>query len=85
MRRAIGQLEATQATAREKTIVAEETSQKFEVALQRAELANHTKSEFLSKRPSYSRTPLNAIIGFSEVMMGKYLVRSANSIMLDKH
>ena len=72
LRRAIGQLEATQATAREKTIVAEETSQKLEVALQRAELANHTKSEFLSNMSHELRTPLNAIIGFSEVMMGEY-------------
>jgi signal transduction histidine kinase len=86
LRRAIGQLEVTQAilreqvvmtesalaTAREKTMVAEEAFQKLEVALQRAELANHSKSEFLSNMSHELRTPLNAIIGFSEVMMGQY-------------
>jgi hypothetical protein len=62
LRRAVAQLEATQAslrdqvtmtqsalaTAREKTIVAEEMSRKLEAALEKAELASRTKSEFLS-------------------------------------
>jgi len=86
LRRAIAHLEAAQAslreqvvmteralqTAREKTVIAEETSQKLEGAVQRAELANRAKSEFLSNMSHELRTPLNAIIGFSEVMMGQY-------------
>jgi signal transduction histidine kinase len=86
LRRALAQLNVTQAilhdqitvtenalaTARDKTIVAEETSQKLEAALQRAELANRTKSEFLSNMSHELRTPLNAIIGFSDMMMSQY-------------
>jgi signal transduction histidine kinase len=86
LRRAVAQLDATQAslrdqvtmtqsalaTAREKTIVAEETSQKLEAALEKAELANRTKSEFLSNMSHELRTPLNAIIGFSDMMIGQY-------------
>jgi signal transduction histidine kinase len=83
LRRAVAQLDATQAvlheqiamtesalaTAREKTLIAEETSQKLVAALGRAELANRTKSEFLSNMSHELRTPLNAIIGFSDMMM----------------
>ena len=65
--------EATQATAREKTIVAEETYQKLESpALPAGELANRTKSEFVSNMSHELRTPINTIIGLSEVMMGEY-------------
>ncbi|GEO36564.1 signal transduction histidine kinase [Skermanella aerolata] len=85
LRRAVAQLDATQsdlheqiamtanalATAREKTLVAEETSQKLVAALERAELANRTKSEFLSNMSHELRTPLNAIIGFSDMMMAQ--------------
>ena len=60
------------ATAREKTIVAEESAQKLEAALEKAEMANRSKSEFLSNMSHELRTPLNAIIGFSDMMIGRF-------------
>ncbi|EWY42711.1 histidine kinase [Skermanella stibiiresistens SB22] len=85
LRRAVAELESTQeslrgqitinqvalTTAREQTIVAEETAQALESALRQAELANRTKSEFLANMSHELRTPLNAIIGFSEMMVAR--------------
>lgn len=39
-----------------------------ERALQRAEAANHAKSEFLSRMSHELRTPLNAMIGFAQLL-----------------
>ena len=49
--------------------VTEETAEELMRAMQRAELANRTKTEFLANMSHELRTPLNAVIGFSEIIM----------------
>jgi signal transduction histidine kinase len=44
-----------------------------EIAKQRAEAANMSKSQFLANMSHELRTPLNAIIGFSDMMKGQLL------------
>ncbi|MCW8916384.1 MAG: ATP-binding protein [Magnetovibrio sp.] len=45
---------------------------KLQEALVDAERANHAKSEFLATMSHEFRTPLNAILGFSEMLRGQY-------------
>ena len=44
----------------------------LELAVQEANVANHSKSNFLANMSHELRTPLNAVIGFSELLRDKY-------------
>src|SRR5258706_149643 len=48
--------------------IAEETAHELNVAMQQAQSANKTKSQFMAMMSHELRTPLNAIIGFSEII-----------------
>ena len=54
----------------------------LEKEMQRAELANRTKTEFLNNMSHELRTPLNAVIGFSDMMRHEYLGPMENSAYL---
>ena len=54
----------------------------LEKEMQRAELANRTKTEFLNNMSHELRTPLNAVIGFSDMMRNEYLGPMENKTYL---
>jgi len=49
-----------------------ERTEQLEEAVQTADVANRTKSDFLASMSHELRTPLNAVIGFSQVLQEQY-------------
>ncbi len=56
------------ATSLENFIIRKHTEQSLHFALNEAEIANNTKSEFLASMSHELRTPLNAVLGFAQML-----------------
>lgn len=69
----IGALARSEASLREEVLLKNEALQRIEVEAERAREANQVKSRFLAHMSHEMRTPLNAIIGFSDVMKSQML------------
>jgi len=53
---------------KEKTLELVNTNKKLEIAKEKADLANYAKSEFLSNMSHDLRTPLNGILGYTQIL-----------------
>jgi signal transduction histidine kinase len=66
------QLRESEATNRAMLETIAEKSRELEVAVHEADTANRAKSDFLASMSHELRTPLNAVIGFSQVLQEQY-------------
>jgi two-component system, sensor histidine kinase len=58
-------------------------NQQLSIAIEKAEKANKTKSEFLAKMSHEFRTPLNAIIGYSELLREEFEDSQSQENLMD--
>lgn len=81
--RYIDELEGVRAALQEKAQELAELAERYAAEKERAESANHAKSIFLANMSHEFRTPLNAILGFSEIIRDQVLGPIGNQRYLE--